>query len=70
MTNAGPSSAASSVATAQGWIVHPSPRLRPLRRVLCIPFAGGNSSVFREWPRHLASTVDVCAIEMPGRQRG
>lgn len=37
-------------------------------RLFCVPHAGGGSSVFARWHRHLPPTVEVCAFQLPGRQ--
>lgn len=35
-------------------------------RLLCLPFAGGASSLYRAWPRALPS-IEVWPVELPGR---
>lgn len=39
---------------------------RPRLRVLCFPYAGGNSMLFRPWCRALPD-VQICAPALPGR---
>ena len=41
-----------------------SPRLR----LFCFPFAGAGASVFRSWPNKLPAEIDVCPIQLPGRE--
>jgi surfactin synthase thioesterase subunit len=36
-------------------------------RLFCLPFAGGNSQIYRNWPDHLPAGVGVLAVELPGR---
>lgn len=36
--------------------------------LLCFPFAGGGASAFRTWPDALPSSVELLAIEPPGRE--
>ncbi len=36
--------------------------------MLCFPYAGAGASVFREWALDLPSSVDVRAIQIPGRE--
>ena len=36
-------------------------------RLLCFPYAGGSSQIYREWQKALPEHIDVCAIELPGR---
>jgi medium-chain acyl-[acyl-carrier-protein] hydrolase len=35
--------------------------------LFCFPYAGGTSLVYRDWPVWLPTTVQVMAVEMPGR---
>ena len=49
------------------WVVCPHPRSKPKLRLLCFPHAGGSARVFHKWSGQLPSTVEVCAIELPGR---
>lgn len=37
-------------------------------RLICLPFAGGGASAFRGWDESLPMTVDVCAVQPPGRE--
>lgn len=43
---------------------NPSARLR----LICFPYAGGGASVYSSWHRNLPSEVEVCAVQMPGRE--
>jgi len=45
-----------------------NPEPRPELRLFCFPEAGGNSSSFGKWPANLPATIEVRAIELPGRQ--
>lgn len=36
-------------------------------RLFCFPYAGGSASIFRGWAQSLPSTVEVCAVQLPGR---
>lgn len=49
------------------WIVRPRPNPRAALRLLCFPFAGGGTSVFRTWPDALPANVELLAVELPGR---
>jgi medium-chain acyl-[acyl-carrier-protein] hydrolase len=53
--------------TASPWIVRFREQPQARLRLFCLPFAGGSSSTYRLWPSGLPSTVEVCAIELPGR---
>jgi medium-chain acyl-[acyl-carrier-protein] hydrolase len=45
------------------WARRAAPRLR----LVCLPYAGGAASTYREWSRSLAPEIDVVAVELPGR---
>src|SRR5512140_477997 len=49
------------------WIVRPRPNPQAALRLLCFPYAGGGSSVFRTWPADLPADVELLAVELPGR---
>ncbi|MFF4832690.1 thioesterase II family protein [Streptomyces sp. NPDC001315] len=36
-------------------------------RLLCFHYAGGNASVFRQWPRLLPWFIEPVAVQLPGR---
>lgn len=50
------------------WLVRPKPNRLASLRLFCIPFAGGGASLFRLWPDRLPDGVEVCAIQLPGRE--
>jgi surfactin synthase thioesterase subunit len=50
------------------WILRTAPRPRARARLFCFPHAGGGASAFRTWPGGLPSDVEVCAIQLPGRE--
>lgn len=35
-------------------------------RLICVPFAGGPAATYLNWQTLLPSTIDVCAVELPG----
>jgi medium-chain acyl-[acyl-carrier-protein] hydrolase len=37
-------------------------------RLFCFPYAGGGASVYRAWGDCLPGPVDVCAVQLPGRE--
>jgi medium-chain acyl-[acyl-carrier-protein] hydrolase len=43
------------------------PVSNPALRLFCLPYAGGNVSIFRRWQREMPENVEVCPIELPGR---
>ena len=52
-----------------GWleILRPNPQAR--LRLLCLPYAGGGTHFFRDWPTHLPPWVEVWVTQLPGRER-
>ncbi|GCE05926.1 thioesterase II family protein [Dictyobacter aurantiacus] len=48
------------------WIV--SKQARPKNRLFCFPYAGGGASIYRLWQQALPSGVEVCPIQLPGRE--
>jgi surfactin synthase thioesterase subunit len=45
-----------------------SPQPDARLRVFCLPYAGGGASIYRPWVRHLPAEVQVCPIQLPGRE--
>jgi surfactin synthase thioesterase subunit len=48
------------------WISRPNPAAR--LRLFCLPYAGGGATTFRTWHAHLPGDVEVCAVQLPGRE--
>jgi surfactin synthase thioesterase subunit len=36
-------------------------------RLFCFPYAGGNESAYRQWQQMLPETIEVLAVQLPGR---
>jgi medium-chain acyl-[acyl-carrier-protein] hydrolase len=36
-------------------------------RLICLPFAGGSAATYLPWQAALGPTVEVCAVQLPGR---
>lgn len=47
-------------------ISQPNPNAR--LRLFCLPYAGGAASIYRTWHQHLPTDVEVCAVQLPGRE--
>jgi surfactin synthase thioesterase subunit len=37
-------------------------------RLFCFPYAGGAASVFADWSSELPDNIQVCGVQLPGRQ--
>lgn len=55
-------------ATKDAWIMRPRPRDRARLRLFCIAHAGGGASAFRGWADLLPENVEVCPVQLPGRE--
>lgn len=51
-----------------GWIVTFRPAAAARIRLIGFPYAGGGATVFQHWPSHLGPEIEVCAVQLPGRQ--
>lgn len=54
--------------TAESAWVRRAPRRDPLIRVIAIPHTGRGASVFQPWPGLLPESVEVLALQLPGRE--
>lgn len=54
--------------SAGSWLVTPRPNPKARLRLLCFPYGGGSASVFRAWPDGLPQDLEVCAVQLPGRE--
>jgi medium-chain acyl-[acyl-carrier-protein] hydrolase len=54
---------------ASRWITCPRPRPGAVLRLFCIPHAGAGASVFRGWGDALPAEVEVCPVQLPGREQ-
>lgn len=50
------------------WFTVFRPVARPRLRLFCLPYAGAGASAFRDWPRLLPTDVELCAVQLPGRE--
>lgn len=57
-----------SAASDDAWIKRFHSRPEAQLRLFCFPYAGGGASVFRLWPEGLPEGVEVCAVQLPGRE--
>jgi medium-chain acyl-[acyl-carrier-protein] hydrolase len=50
------------------WLIVPSPRPRAAARLFCLPYAGSGVAPFRPWANLLPPTVELCLVQLPGRE--
>jgi medium-chain acyl-[acyl-carrier-protein] hydrolase len=50
------------------WLPFRKPRPGARLRLFCFPYAGGGASVFRGWQEELPATLELCAVQLPGRE--
>lgn len=50
------------------WVVRFQPRPAATMRLFCFPYAGSGTSVYRAWSPLLPPEVEVCAVQLPGRE--
>jgi medium-chain acyl-[acyl-carrier-protein] hydrolase len=54
--------------TADGWIFQYKRSPQAPFRLFCFPYAGGVASLFRPWSDALWPEVEICCIQLPGRE--
>ena len=52
----------------QNWIRKNRQDPDPKLRLFCFPYAGGGASLFRLWQEHLPREIEVCPVQLPGRE--
>lgn len=58
-----------NTATGGAWTAQTRPNPAARLRLFCFPYAGGGASLFREWADEVPGNVDVCPVQLPGRER-
>ncbi len=53
---------------SSSWMPFYRPKTDTQLRLFCFPYAGGSASIFREWAASLPAAVEVCPIQLPGRE--
>jgi surfactin synthase thioesterase subunit len=55
-----------AILQATPWLVR-APARQPRLRLFCFPYAGGSAFNFTSWRDTLDPTIEICAIQLPGR---
>lgn len=50
------------------WLAYCRPSSTASLRLFCFPYAGAGASVYRGWDGELPREVDVCPVQLPGRE--
>jgi surfactin synthase thioesterase subunit len=51
------------------WFPTRKPLPEPRMRLFCFPFAGGSAAIYNTWPGGMPAGVELCAVQLPGRER-
>lgn len=54
--------------TVRSWLVRPEPRPQAGAHLFCLPYAGGGAAAYRPWLSYLPSTLELQAVQLPGRE--
>ena len=70
VSSLGSSSSRSVTAAGTGgsWLVRWRRNPKARFRLFCFPHAGAGASAFRSWPGQLPLEVEICAVQLPGRE--
>lgn len=58
----------SSYSTVSPWLPYWQRKAHPRVRLFCFPYAGGGASLFRLWSEQLPAEIEVCPVQLPGRE--
>ena len=70
VSSLGSSSSRSVTAAGMGgsWLVRWRRNPKARFRLFCFPHAGAGASAFKSWPGQLPLEVEICAVQLPGRE--
>jgi medium-chain acyl-[acyl-carrier-protein] hydrolase len=57
-----------SSSPAERWLAYREVNPRARLRMFCFPYAGGGASAYRGWAAALPNDVEVCPVQLPGRE--
>jgi len=57
-----------SASPVERWLAYREVNPRARLRLFCFPYAGGGASAYRGWASVLPSDVEVCPVQLPGRE--
>ncbi|GCE30180.1 hypothetical protein KDA_56640 [Dictyobacter alpinus] len=50
------------------WFPYYRPNPQARLRLFCFHYAGGSAAIFRSWSELLPAQIDICALQLPGRE--
>ena len=53
---------------SERWLAYREVNPRARLRMFCFPYAGGGASVYRGWASLLPADIEVCPVQLPGRE--
>ena len=53
---------------SSAFVTRPRPVFDAGVRLFCLPYAGGGTLIYRNWPDLFPAAVEVCPIRLPGRE--
>lgn len=54
--------------TESMWIANRKIQTKAQFRLFCFPYGGGGASIYREWQREFPDSIEICPIQLPGRE--
>ena len=57
-----------STVPAERWLAYREANPRARLRMFCFPYAGGGASAYRGWGASLPQEIEVCPVQLPGRE--
>jgi medium-chain acyl-[acyl-carrier-protein] hydrolase len=57
-----------STVSAERWLAYREANPRARLRMFCFPYAGGGASAYRGWGASLPQEIEVCPVQLPGRE--
>jgi medium-chain acyl-[acyl-carrier-protein] hydrolase len=59
---------ATPLSRADPWVRFGALDPRARLRLFCFPYAGGGASIYRSWADRFPKWIDVCPVQLPGRE--
>jgi medium-chain acyl-[acyl-carrier-protein] hydrolase len=53
---------------SERWLAYREVKSHARMRMFCFPYAGGGASIYRGWGASLPADLEVCPVQLPGRE--